>query len=66
MVYTNRSRVYQAKGDLARAIADADAAIKSDPSYAVAFGVRGRAYLYDGDLAKALADFNRASESDLK
>ena len=55
-----RSRVYQAKGDLDRALADYDKAIAIRPGDADAYLRRGVANLYAGALPKALAYFNQA------
>ena len=41
IAFHNRGLAYRAKGDLVRAIADYDEAIRLDPKYALAFNNRG-------------------------
>lgn len=48
------------KGDLDRAIADYDAALKADPSFAEALHSRGMAWRAKGNRRRALADFDAA------
>jgi tetratricopeptide (TPR) repeat protein len=50
------------KGQLRKAIADADAAIKLQPSDARAFLVRGRARLEQANVKLALSDLRKATE----
>ncbi len=57
--FNNRGIAYKAKGDLDRAIADYDQAIRVDPSYAPALNSRGIAYKARGDIDKAIADYDR-------
>lgn len=48
------------KGDLDRAIADYDAALKVDPAYVEALNSRGMAWRAKGDRRRALSDFDAA------
>lgn len=48
------------KGELERAIADYDAALKVDPAFAEALNGRGMAWRAKGDRRKALSDFDAA------
>src|SRR5262249_49984855 len=52
------------KGDVDRAIADYDAAIRINPKYAFAYGNRGVAWRSKGDLDRALADLTEAIRLD--
>jgi tetratricopeptide (TPR) repeat protein len=60
MVYTMRGRVYQTKGELDRAIADYDEAIRLDPISAKAYSSRGTAYQTKGDRDRAITDYSEA------
>ncbi len=51
---------FNIKGDLDRAIADYDAALKVDPAYAEALNSRGMAWRSKGDRRRALTDFDAA------
>ncbi|CAN5364825.1 hypothetical protein BH10PSE10_BH10PSE10_05060 [soil metagenome] len=51
---------FSLKGDLDRAIADFDAALKVDPAFADALNSRGAAWRAKGDRRRALADFDAA------
>ena len=53
---------WRSKGDLDRAIADYDAAIRANPQYAVAFANRGLAKRDKGDVDGGIADLSRAIE----
>ena len=64
--YDNRGSAYQAKGDIDRAIADHDEAIRLDPRYAAAYDNRGGAYQAKGDHDRAIADFDEAIRLDPK
>jgi tetratricopeptide (TPR) repeat protein len=64
--YVNRGAAYAGKGDLDRAIADFDDAIRRDPKFAGAYFNRGSAYQVKGDLDRAIADFNEAIRLDPK
>jgi tetratricopeptide (TPR) repeat protein len=57
--FNNRGIAYKAKGDLDRAVADYDQAIRLDPTYAPALNSRGIAYKARGDVDKAIADYDR-------
>src|SRR5262245_36142509 len=52
------------RGDLDRAIADFDAAIRLDPGKAVAYSQRGNAWHSKGDQERALADYEAAIRID--
>src|SRR5262245_21520842 len=52
------------RGDLDRAIADFDAAIRLDPGKAVAYSQRGNAWRSKGDQERALADYEAAIRID--
>lgn len=51
---------FNIKGDLDRAIADYDAALKVEPGFAEALNSRGLAWRAKGDRRRALADFDAA------
>jgi tetratricopeptide (TPR) repeat protein len=51
---------YSAKGDIDRAIADYDAALKDDPALAEALNSRATAWRAKGDRRRALADLDAA------
>lgn len=55
-----RGDEFNIKGDLDRAIADYDAALKVDPAFAEALNSRGMAWRAKGDRRRALTDFNAA------
>jgi lipoprotein NlpI len=65
-VYASRGIAYRAKGDLDRARADYDEAIRLDPKLPHAFLTLGLAYLYRGRPARALAEVSTASDLDPK
>lgn len=56
----SRGDDFNMKGELARAIADYDAALKVDPASAEALNGRGVAWRAKGDRRRALADFDAA------
>ncbi len=58
--------MYQAKGDLDRAIDDYTRAIGLDPEYARAYRARGEAYKAKGDMGRATADFQKSAELEQK
>src|SRR5665647_2576040 len=64
--YSNRAAAYHDKGDLDRAIADYNEAIRLDPKHAKAFFGRGIAFSDKGDNDRAIADFNEAIRLDPK
>ncbi|MGO9135188.1 MAG: tetratricopeptide repeat protein [Methylovirgula sp.] len=64
--YNNRGVAYAAKGDLDRAIADFDQAIRLDPKDEVAYKNRGGAYKAKGDFDRAIADYSEAIRLDPK
>jgi tetratricopeptide (TPR) repeat protein len=55
-----RADAQEDKGDLARAIADFNAAIQLDPGNATAFESRGTAFLRNGNRDRAIEDYNEA------
>ena len=57
---TTRAVVYLEQPDLARALADAEQALKQSPTYASALQVRGRVRLAQGEADKALPDLDKA------
>jgi tetratricopeptide (TPR) repeat protein len=57
---------WQTKGDLDRAIADYDQAIRIDPKNTRAYSVRGVAWAAKGDLDRAIADYYQAIRLDPK
>jgi lipoprotein NlpI len=59
--FYTRGLAYSQKGDLDRAIADYDQAIRLNPSTAWFYPTRARASLYSGNLSKALADFTQVT-----
>jgi lipoprotein NlpI len=63
---TYRAATYVGQGDLDRAIADYDEAIRLDPQSAVVFSTRGFAYFGKRDFDHAIADFNEAIRLDGK
>jgi tetratricopeptide (TPR) repeat protein len=58
--------LYADKGDVDRAIANYDQAIKLDPNYAEAYNNRGNAYSHKGDNLRAIADYDQAIKLDPK
>jgi len=58
----SRGAVYQAKGELDRAIADYDKAISLNTKYSRAYHARGEAYKAKGDMKRATADFQKSAE----
>src|SRR5262249_53722668 len=65
-LYSNRGVEYAKKGDLDRAIADEDQAIKLNPKYTSAYNNRGLAWKAKGDLDRAIADYDQAIKLDPK
>jgi tetratricopeptide (TPR) repeat protein len=66
IAYNNRGFVWHDKGDLDRAIADYNEAIRLDPKQANAYRNRGNAWREKGDLDRAIADLNEAIRLDPK
>src|SRR5688572_10769641 len=60
VLYSNRGAEWAAKGDMARALADYDAAINHDASLAAAFHNRGMTRASQRDFDGALADYDQA------
>jgi lipoprotein NlpI len=61
-----RGGAYHAKGDLDRAIADYDEAIRLNPKDKDAFGLRANAYKAKGDFGHSLADYDQLVQLDAK
>ena len=66
LAYSNRGVELKAKGDLAKAIADYDEAIKADPQQSAAYNNRGIAYAAMASYDKAIADYDAAIRLDPK
>jgi TPR repeat len=64
LTHVDRGAIYQAEGDLDRAIADYDEAIEIDPNYANAFLTRANAYRGKHDLERAKQDLEVALRLD--
>jgi len=62
--FYNRGIAYAKKGDLDRAIADFDQALRLDPDSTFALNNRGAAYARKGQYSEAIADFNEAIRLD--
>ncbi|MGF1500417.1 MAG: tetratricopeptide repeat protein [Paracoccaceae bacterium] len=62
--FNNRGLAYEAVQRFDRALADYNAALLLDPTYAVAYNNRGNVYALLGNLEAALADHTRAVELD--
>ena len=60
LAYSNRGVEWKNKGDIARAIADYDEAIKHDPEQAAAYNNRGIAYAAKSDYEAAIASYDDA------
>ena len=58
LAYSNRGVEWRAKGDLAKAVADYDEAIKADPQQPAAYNNRGIPYAAATDYDKAIADYD--------
>ena len=61
--YTNRGVAYSVKGDIDRAFADYEQAIKLNPSYAFAFYNRGNALLRQGRLRQGHRELQRGGQA---
>jgi lipoprotein NlpI len=64
--YYNRGNAYFKKGDLDRAIADYNEAIRLNPKDFDNFTNRGLVYMHKGDFDRAIADYNEAIRLDPK
>jgi len=62
--YANRGAEYRSKGDYERAIADANEALRLDPTHANAYVIRGNVYTEKGDYDRAIANQNEAIRLD--
>ena len=65
-LHSNRGVEYGKKGDLERAIADFDQAIKLNPKDPSVYNNRGLAWKIKGDLDRAIADEDQAIKLDPK
>jgi tetratricopeptide (TPR) repeat protein len=59
-----RATAYDRKGEIDRAIADDDTALRLDPTLADVFNARGELYRRKGDRVQALSDFGAAVKLD--
>jgi tetratricopeptide (TPR) repeat protein len=59
-----RGRDYTARGELDRATAELDEAIRADPTYAAAYISRGIAHRRKGNVDDAIFDFSQAARRD--
>jgi tetratricopeptide (TPR) repeat protein len=59
-IFNNRGAAYRSHGDLSRAIADYNVAIRIHSKFAFAFNNRGVAYDFKGDYDRAIEDFDQA------
>ena len=66
VAYINRGLAYRATGEHSRALADYDAAIKLDPTYAPAYNNRGALHRDAGEFDRAIADYDEAIRIDPK
>src|SRR5665811_2097243 len=64
--YCSRGFAFTEKGELDRAIADYNTAIRFDPKFSIAFNNRGDAFLARNNLDRAIADFTTAIKLDPK
>src|SRR5258708_7400952 len=58
--FSRRGKAYQARGDLDRAFADNEQAMRLDPDSAIAVAGRGNVYFLRKDYDRAIADYVRA------
>src|SRR5262249_28243335 len=58
--YVNRAYAHHKKGELDKALTDLDEAIRLDPRYAYAYGLRGNVHFEKGDLAKADKEWEKS------
>ena len=66
VAHNDRGIAYATKGDLDRAIADFNEAIRLDPKDAIVYRNRGKAYDAKGDHDRAIADLDQAIRIDPK
>jgi hypothetical protein len=66
LAYNNRGAAWREKGDLDRAVADFDQAIRLDPKIANPYANRGPIWRAKGDLDRAIADYSHAIVLDPK
>lgn len=59
-LHNMRGTNWRAKGELDRAFADLDEAIRLDPNYSIAYYNRGLVWRDKGDLDRAIADYTEA------
>ena len=65
-LHVGRGMAYQAKGDLARAMADYNESMRADPTYPGAYNNRGVAWYRKGDHDRAIADYDQTIRLDPK
>src|SRR5262245_48317152 len=66
IAFLHRGIAWRKKGELDRAIADYNEAIRLNPKDDLAYSSRGSAWAAKGDLDRAIADFNEAIRLDPK
>src|SRR5579871_4827701 len=58
VAYYDRGMIYRSQNDNAKALADADMAIKLNPQYADAYNLRAGIHIANGESDKAIEDMN--------
>jgi len=62
IAYSNRGNAHMDAGDIGKAVADYDEAVRLDPLYADGYNNRGNAYNMLKEYDRAIADYNRVLE----
>src|SRR5258707_654443 len=65
-LHVGRGMAYQAKGDLARAMANFNESMRVDPTYPGAYNNRGVVWYHKSDFNRAIADYDQAIQLDPK